>query len=941
MTAPADDWAPIGTTRRQASASDDWKLAKPQATPPPSNDWGSAPLEVTAQHWAKQYGASPVPDAMNPQLGAMIDRAAEKYGVNSRFARIIAGIESAGGRVTGSSSAGARGVFQLMPGTFKGLGGTNIDDPEQNIDAGVRYLAQLSKRFKGDLYKTAMAYNMGPAGLESALSQGDYAALPSETREYAAKLYVSMQAPQTLYAQARAPETKAATAGAVHGIQQAGVGEGALHAARAVAGEHGVVDNTIRWLKNEGFKAAQVPMQAVDAVLGAPQRLVEGMVTGQPGHRIAHGVDLAAHPRNAELQNTALDHLIHTLRMPPQKGKDLKSKLLRLGETFGVQTVTDPLTYIPYAGEVWRGVKGVEALDKVYHAAKDMGVAIPAVRQLLNAGRTLTRSAVSNGMKQMTDLAHEVLARRPELDKFLDENGKAARLSIEQRNRTKEAAQAAQDEQLLAQHAADLRKLRAGQPLPPAIRQRYLQEPYRYGTPEMRNEALRLGYKPTAQDLHEFPQPTGALRYNVREDYQTMITLRGNRAWEDMPIFRGVGGKHKEEFGGFEKQRRTEGALPVDQFDLTKNRLALGRARVRQMQTDQETEQYLRANGGWHGPRSVDVTQLSHTPKRFAPDSPLRLATRVQKTAISVNPLPHGLKNVGMLAYLKGGPEAFGKGLAYASKGLTQAQRDRLVNMGVDAEYVRDLEGPLKALGKHVPVVEKYHRASEAVMTRLEMGYRQALLDQLDRKLGKSAAGTPLEYRKAQIIRNALGDYRNNSAFVAGLDAIGGPFVAFRLGIVPGAVGRALVHNPGHVEQIARAEQDVNNRQHGVAPQGTDFHFGGPVEDSANMATNLPKYIMSPASLGPILGLGAQWLTPDRPLTAGDVRDELGRTFVPGYGIAEEAGLPQDILGGGYSGAPGVSQWESGLAAMLGAYFAKHPLNRAAQKFHRTENRAH
>lgn len=49
------------------------------------------------------------------------------------------------------SWVGARGLMQLMPRTAQELGVTDIEDPEQNIGAGVRYLAQLARRFEDDL----------------------------------------------------------------------------------------------------------------------------------------------------------------------------------------------------------------------------------------------------------------------------------------------------------------------------------------------------------------------------------------------------------------------------------------------------------------------------------------------------------------------------------------------------------------------------------------------------------------------------------------------------------------------------------------------------------------------------------------------------------------------------------------------------------------------
>ena len=117
---------------------------------------------------------------------------AEKHGVRPDLVSAVIKQES-GWNPQAKSSAGASGYMQLMPGTAKDLGVTDIYDPKQNIEAGVRYLKQNIDKY-GDEGLALAAYNAGPGNVdkwmkEGKIGKGNYEAIPfQETRGYVGKI---------------------------------------------------------------------------------------------------------------------------------------------------------------------------------------------------------------------------------------------------------------------------------------------------------------------------------------------------------------------------------------------------------------------------------------------------------------------------------------------------------------------------------------------------------------------------------------------------------------------------------------------------------------------------------------------------------------------------------------------------------------------------------
>ena len=83
------------------------------------------------------------------------------------------------------SHKGASGLMQLMPGTARRFGVTNIFDPRQNVEGGARYLRFLTDRFNGDLSLILAGYNAG----EGAVDKYGWRIPPyAETQEYVRRI---------------------------------------------------------------------------------------------------------------------------------------------------------------------------------------------------------------------------------------------------------------------------------------------------------------------------------------------------------------------------------------------------------------------------------------------------------------------------------------------------------------------------------------------------------------------------------------------------------------------------------------------------------------------------------------------------------------------------------------------------------------------------------
>jgi soluble lytic murein transglycosylase-like protein len=108
-----------------------------------------------------QQGSAANIDASIPkQIFDAVKHAAQTYSVDAKLIAAVIKVESGFNRYA-LSHKGAQGLMQLMPGTAKRYGVTDVNDPSQNILGGTAYLRDLLTMFDNRLDLALAGYNAG------------------------------------------------------------------------------------------------------------------------------------------------------------------------------------------------------------------------------------------------------------------------------------------------------------------------------------------------------------------------------------------------------------------------------------------------------------------------------------------------------------------------------------------------------------------------------------------------------------------------------------------------------------------------------------------------------------------------------------------------------------------------------------------------------------
>jgi soluble lytic murein transglycosylase-like protein len=174
--------APFASALQAATSADASEVADPSGVVDASeaaDTTGVADSSGVAYQAVQGAGAN----AESSEYESLINQAAARYGLDPAVLHGLIQQES-GFDPTATSSAGASGLTQLMPGTASSLGVANPLNPAESIEGGARYLSRLMGEFGGSTADALAAYNAGPGAVQQ------YGGIPpyAETQSYVSKV---------------------------------------------------------------------------------------------------------------------------------------------------------------------------------------------------------------------------------------------------------------------------------------------------------------------------------------------------------------------------------------------------------------------------------------------------------------------------------------------------------------------------------------------------------------------------------------------------------------------------------------------------------------------------------------------------------------------------------------------------------------------------------
>ncbi len=126
-------------------------IKTPLAPPPPPSQFSFKNTSFKSQSF---IGSN------KKRFAELIEQTAYKHQVDAKLVHAVIQTESAY-NADAQSPKGAVGLMQLMPDTAKRFGVIDRNNPDQNVDGGIRYLKHLIALFNPKIDLALAAYNAG------------------------------------------------------------------------------------------------------------------------------------------------------------------------------------------------------------------------------------------------------------------------------------------------------------------------------------------------------------------------------------------------------------------------------------------------------------------------------------------------------------------------------------------------------------------------------------------------------------------------------------------------------------------------------------------------------------------------------------------------------------------------------------------------------------
>ncbi len=182
QTAPTTDVLPRATPQARASRTSRRVVTQAHA----SANRQSRPVVHVMPNVRTSSSATPLGGFTTGN--AVFDRYISEAGTRNRVDPILLYAimhQESAFRPRAISRVGASGLMQLMPGTARRFGVTNIFDPRQNIEGGARYVRFLLDFFGNDIILALAGYNAGEGAV---LRYGRSVPPYRETQEYVRRI---------------------------------------------------------------------------------------------------------------------------------------------------------------------------------------------------------------------------------------------------------------------------------------------------------------------------------------------------------------------------------------------------------------------------------------------------------------------------------------------------------------------------------------------------------------------------------------------------------------------------------------------------------------------------------------------------------------------------------------------------------------------------------